>query len=361
MEIAHVGRVFAAVILGLQHVSRLRMFRPGLRRWAEVALVSPAVAASAPLILLAGSGVLAALRAHDVVSSTVAMVVLFVLSVFAPVFSVFVVVGWCVGRVLTTPDSLVVSVSEGLALLPGLLFLPMMLRNLVGPRTRSRSWEHILALVLAPCVAALAYRNWLLHFSDVTGSLSRKMVSTFGGSYGSRILGVGSESTALIVGVFLAMSVMVVAVVAVRCSDAHGQPVVMFRRFVRGSSPTQILRREYVDVAAVELGEPARWGRWTRYGVAGLLSTYALSEVLGMRSVVLVVVFLGAVALTKRSPRVVMKNEVHPIVKTLPMVGVGLLLGAVSVSPSRVFLAFAIVTVLAAATSLIRTRTLWDS
>ena len=361
VELAHVGRLFAAVISGLQHMSRLRMFRPGLRRWAEVALVSPLLAAATPVFLLLGSGLMAALRTNDIISSTVAMVGLFALSVFAPVFSMFVVIGWCVGRVLWVPGSLGMGLSESVALLPGVLFLPMMVRNLVGPRTRSRSWEHVLALVLAPCVAALVYRNWLLHFADVTGSLSRKMVSTFGGDSGRRLLGVESETTALVVGVLMAALVMLISVVAVRCSDVHGRPVVMFRRFVQELNPTQILRREYVDLAAVELGEPSRWGRWMRYGSAGLLSTYALSEVLGLKSVVLVVVFLVAVAITKRSPRTVMKNEVHPIVKTLPMVGVGLFLGAVSVSPSRVFIAFAIMTVLAAATSLVRTRALWDS
>jgi hypothetical protein len=159
----------------------------------------------------------------------------------------------------------------------------------------------------------------------------------------------------------MAISVMLIAVAAVRFADDHGRPELMFRRFVQEENPTQVLRRAYVDLATVELGEPARWSRWMRYGLAGVLSTYALSEVLGMRSIVLVLVFLTGVALAKKSQRVLFQNAVHPIVKTIPMVGVGLILGAISVSPNRVFLSFAIVALLAVASSVIRTRSLWDA
>jgi hypothetical protein len=135
----------------------------------------------------------------------------------------------------------------------------------------------------------------------------------------------------------------------------------MFSLFVQEENPIQILRRGYLDAVAVELEEPGRWGLWWRYGLAGLLSTFVLSEVLGMRSIVLVVVFLIAVAATKRFPRSLKEKEVHPIVKTVPMAAFGLLLGAIAVSPSRVFVSFAIVAILAAGASLVRTRPLWDS
>ena len=80
-----------------------------------------------------------------------------------------------------------------------------------------------------------------------------------------------------------------------------------------------------------------------------------------MRSIVLVLVFLIGVAVAKKSQRVLFKNEVHPIVKTIPTVGVGLILGAISVSPNRVFFSFAIVAVLAVLSSVVRTRSLWDA
>jgi hypothetical protein len=361
VSLAHVGRLFAFVISGLQNLSRLHMFRPGLRRWAEVALVNPALAAMLPLAIFCCSAVLAFMRTGDLISSTATMFALFILSMLAPVFSIFVVLGWCIGRMLFSSGTLAMSVSEGIALLPGLLFIPMMLRNLIGPRTRSHSWERVLALLLAPCVAALAYRDWILRFSGVADSLGKKLSSTFSLEVGDRVLGQTSELASLFLGLFMAISVMLIAVVAVRFADDHGRPELMFRRFVQKENPTQILRRAYVDLATVELGEPALWGRWMRYGLAGVLSTYALSEVLGFKSIVLVLVFLTGVALAKKSQRVLFQNEVHPIVKTIPMVGVGLILGAISVSPNRVFLSFAIVALLAVASSVIRTRSLWDA
>ena len=360
VSLGHVGRLFAYVISGLQNLSRLHMFRPGLRRWAELALVNPALAAMLPLAIFSCSALLAALATDGLMRSTVTMLCLFSLSILAPVFSLFTVIGWCVGRMLFSSGTVAMSVSEAVALLPGLLFLPMMLRNLIGPRMRSHSWERILALLLAPIVATFAYRNWILHYSGVADSLSKKLSSTLSLDVGVHVLGRTSELIALALGLFMAVSVMSVAAVALRFADGHGQPELMFRRFVREENPTQVLRRAYVDLATVELGEPARWARWMRYGIAGLLSTYLLSEVLGMESIILVVVFLIGVALAKKSQRTLFKNEVHPIVKTIPMVGIGLVLGTISVSPNRVFFSFAIVALLAMVSSVVRTRSLWD-
>jgi hypothetical protein len=367
VDITHVGRLFATVISFLQSVSRFRILRPGLRRWAEISLFSPALAAFMPVLIISCGGVLAVLRTEGIISSAVTMVGLFALSVLAPVFSIFIVLGWCLGRMLSDSGSFVVSVSESVALLPLVLFLPMMQRNLVGPRTRSRQWEFILALLLAPCVAALAYRNWIIHFYDFTGSLGNKLVSSIelvrplDVNVGARVLGTGSELEAVVIGIVMAALVMLIAIVAVQCSDADGNPELMFGRFVKKRNPVQILRRQYIDLAEVELGEPSRWGRWSRYGFSGILSTFVLSEVLGMRSIILVLVFLVAVAFTRRFPRATKKREIHPIVKTVPIAAFGLFLGAVAVSPSRVFIAFAIVAILAGCASLVRTRTLWDS
>ena len=358
--IAQVGAVFAAVIFFLQYVSRIRVLRPGLRRWAEIALVSPTLAAATPILIVLSSALLAVLRSYDIIGSTVALLGLFVLSILAPVLSVFIALGWCVGRVLSAPASFVISTLEGVALLPLVLFMPMMQRNLLGPRSRSRQWEHTFALVLAPCVAALAYRNWLTHFSDITGSLCR-MANPLSGTCGSRLLGTNTELEALIVGIVMAVLVMFVAFVAVQYSDGDGRPEIMFGRFVQLERPIQILRREYVDLATVELGEPSQWGRLWRYGLSGLLSIFLLFEVLGMRSIVVVLVFLLVVVLTRRFPRPLKSREIHPIVKTVPMAIFGLLLGAIAVSPSRVFIALTIVAILTATASLVRTRTLWDS
>jgi hypothetical protein len=360
VDIGHVGRLFAFVIATLQNMSRLHMFRPGLRRWAEVALVSPRLAVALPLVIFSCSALLATLPTEGI-RSIVTMVCLFGLSILAPVFSMFTVIGWCTGRMLFASGSLAMSVSEGIALIPGLLLVPMMLRNLVGPRMRSRSWERVLTFSLAPCVAALAYRDWLLRYSAVTDSLSKKFSSTLSLDVGNRVLGETSRSIALVVGIFMALTVMLIAITAVHFSDVHGQPVLMFRRFVREENPMQILRRAYVSVATVELGEPSPWSRWMRYGLAALLSTYALSDKLGLGSVILVLVFLGGIALAKKFERKLLRNEVHPIVKTVPMVGFGLLLGAISVSQNRVFISFTVVAVLGIASSAIRTRTLWDS
>jgi hypothetical protein len=187
------------------------------------------------------------------------------------------------------------------------------------------------------------------------------MANSLSRTCGSRLLGTNTELEALIVGIVMAVLVMFVAFVAVQYSDGDGRPLMMFERLIQQENPMQILRREYVDLATVELGEPTRWNRWSRYGLAGLLSAFVLSEVLGAKSIVLVLVFLVVVAATRRFPRVIKTKEVHPIVKTVPMAAFGLLLGAVAVSPSRVFVAFLIVAVLAGTASFIHTRTLWDS
>lgn len=360
VERASVGRLFTGVVTVIQHVSRVRFLRPGLRRWAELALVNPAAAALVPFIVTSGAVVLGILRAKSLVAPVAAIFILFLLSVTAPFFAILVSAGWWLGRVMEDHHSLAIGLSESLALLPGLLFIPMMLRGLIGPRGQTKDWERTLAFVCSPLVAVFAYRSWSLRISDVAGSISTRIFDPLGMPLGRPLFGMDGTTAGVYLSIAMSLVVCAIAFAAVRFADDRGHPILMFRSWVKMSDPRQRLRRDYVDVATVELGTPTfRW-RLFRFIFAGSLATYLLSEILGWQSIVLVVFFLLGVVFVRRSSRIVSTEPIHPIAKTIPMVALGLAMSEFSISSERAFIAFALVALLVVGTTLIRSRALWE-
>lgn len=360
VERASVGRLFTGVVTVIQHVSRVRFLRPGLRRWAELALVNPAAAALVPFIVTSGAVVLGILRAKSLVAPVAAIFILFLLSVTAPFFAILVSAGWWLGRVIEDHHSFAIGLSESLALLPGLLFIPMMLRGLIGPRGQTKDWERTLAFVCSPLVAVFAYRSWSLRISDVAGSISTRIFDPLGMPLGRPLFGMDGTTAGVYLSIAMSLVVCAIAFAAVRFADDRGHPILMFRSWVKMSDPRQRLRRDYVDVATVELGTPTfRW-RLFRFIFAGSLATYLLSEILGWQSIVLVVFFLLGVVFVRRSSRIVSTEPIHPIAKTIPMVALGLAMSEFSISSERAFIAFALVALLVVGTTLIRSRALWE-
>jgi hypothetical protein len=360
VERASVGRLFTGVVTVIQHVSRVRFLRPGLRRWAELALVNPAAAALVPFIVTSGAVVLGILRAKSLVAPVAAIFILFLLSVTAPFFAILVSAGWWLGRVMEDHHSFAIGLSESLALLPGLLFIPMMLRGLIGPRGQTKDWERTLAFVCSPLVAVFAYRSWSLRISDVAGSISTRIFDPLGMPLGRPLFGMDGTTAGVYLSIAMSLVVCAIAFAAVRFADDRGHPILMFRSWVKMSDPRQRLRRDYVDVATVELGTPTfRW-RLFRFIFAGSLATYLLSEILGWQSIVLVVFFLLGVVFVRRSSRIVSTEPIHPIAKTIPMVALGLAMSEFSISSERAFIAFALVALLVVGTTLIRSRALWE-
>ena len=360
VERASVGRLFTGVVTVIQHVSRVRFLRPGLRRWAELALVNPAAAALVPFIVTSGAVVLGILRAKSLVAPMAAIFILFLLSVTAPFFAILVSAGWWLGRVMEDHHSFAIGLSESLALLPGLLFIPMMLRGLIGPRGQTKDWERTLAFVCSPLVAVFAYRSWSLRISDVAGSISTRIFDPLGMPLGRPLFGMDGTTAGVYLSIAMSLVVCAIAFAAVRFADDRGHPILMFRSWVKMSDPRQRLRRDYVDVATVELGTPTfRW-RLFRFIFAGSLATYLLSEILGWQSIVLVVFFLLGVVFVRRSSRIVSTEPIHPIAKTIPMVALGLAMSEFSISSERAFIAFALVALLVVGTTLIRSRALWE-
>jgi hypothetical protein len=360
VERASVGRLFTGVVTVIQHVSRVRFLRPGLRRWAELALVNPAAAALVPFIVTSGAVVLGILRAKSLVAPMAAIFILFLLSVTAPFFAILVSAGWWLGRVIEDHHSFAIGLSESLALLPGLLFIPMMLRGLIGPRGQTKDWERTLAFVCSPLVAVFAYRSWSLRISDVAGSISTRIFDPLGMPLGRPLFGMDGTTAGVYLSIAMSLVVCAIAFAAVRFADDRGHPILMFRSWVKMSDPRQRLRRDYVDVATVELGTPTfRW-RLFRFIFAGSLATYLLSEILGWQSIVLVVFFLLGVVFVRRSSRIVSTEPIHPIAKTIPMVALGLAMSEFSISSERAFIAFALVALLVVGTTLIRSRALWE-
>jgi hypothetical protein len=360
IQLVNVGRLFTYEIRVLQQISRARLLRVGLRRAAEIALFSPIAALLIPLGFLLTSIVIGRSASPGMASSMVHVMILFVISFAAPLFSVVAVVGWGIGRLLNTSSDAFLVFAECVALIPGLLIVPMMLRGLIGPRGRSTRKEFVLALIVAPVVAALAFRSWLAHLPDVAGTVMKALDRIPGVDTRTPVFVAPETESAVFFSIVMAFCVCVIAVLAVRFSNERGEPVVMFRRFVDLNNPVQSLRREYVDHATVEIGDPSRWTQTALYLFALSVLTYSLFEILGWSAVALSCCFLFGVFLSTRTTRFSIGENHHPVIKAVPMTATGLVLGAITVSSGRVLLAFSGLAIFSLVALFVRPRPLWD-
>lgn len=353
-----VDALFVRIIAMLRVVSRFPFLRPGLRRLAEVSIVAPAAAAAVPLTVITGSALLAVAAHRDVIGSVAVLVGLFVLSLLAPVLAVLAVAGWFLGRVVMSPANFFVAGAESIALLPGLLIIPMMVRGIIGPRGRSRPWERWSAAALAPFVATYALKGWVANLSDSVGTLVTLTPDSLGWST-VRLIGVPTSGESWALGGVFAVLVMLVATAAVRYSEDSGHPVFMFSRWIRHDDLQQDSRREYINRTVLRSATPRTWLRPAAYTVATFTIATVLAPIVGWKALVLIAVFLLGVTGLRRAPAK-FSTEVHPIVKKVPMLALGIGLGSIAVSPNRAFLAFAVIAVVALATIPVRTRQLWQ-
>jgi hypothetical protein len=236
----------------------------------------------------------------------------------------------------------------------------MMERTLIGPRRRSGNWEYTAALVIAPIAALFAYRSWLLHLTDVTGSLLKIMENLRANLGGDRLLGTESPQTALGLAVLMSLATTLISLLALQFADSDGRPVLMLRRWIRLDNPDQSLRHEYVNQVKLKLGPSRRWVTLAKYTVATAVISFTMYEILQWSALALAVFFLLGATFVRRQTHNKLKREFHPIVRTIPMLGIGLSIAAVSVSVGNALWSFAAIAVLGIVALFIRTRTLWD-
>jgi hypothetical protein len=285
------------------------------------------------------------------------MVGLFVLSFLAPVLSVLAACGWFVGRVVLSPTEAFVAVCESLALLPGLLLIPMMVRSIIGPPERSRRWEWYASVALTPLVAAYAFKGWVYSLNAQVKTLATLAPDSLGRSRATMNFSIPSDS-ALVVAAVFAVLATAVAILAIVYSKESGTPYFMLEKWIRHDDPSQQDRIACIECTTLEEPTPRRWFQPIAYVVTATAASLVLSPILGWKAFVLIGVFLCGAALSRKfSDRG--SIEVHPIVKKIPMVFLGLALGSIAVSPDRALLAFAIITVVVLATLRVRTRQLW--
>ena len=353
-----VGPLFVRLVTTLQAASRIPALRPGLRRIAEVSVVSPAAAVSIPFVAAGGAAVLGLMFTHNRIGFDVASVGLFLLSFLAPLLSVLVAFGWFVGRVVGSPVASYVAVCESLALVPGLLLIPMMARSIIGPPERSRTWEWYASVVLTPFVAAYAFKSWLFSLNAQVKTLATLAPDSMGRARTHATLAV-SPDTSLAIGAVFALLATAVAILAIAYSEGSGTPYFILEKWIRRDDPAHQERIRCIECTTLEAPTPRKWLQPTAYVIVAAGAGLVLSPILGWKAFVLIGVFLAGVGLSPRIGRRV-SLEVHPIVKKVPMVCLGIALGAISVSPERALLAFGIITLVVLATLPVRTRQLWS-
>jgi alpha-tubulin suppressor-like RCC1 family protein len=368
-----VGGLFRLVILVIQQASRIRLFRPGLKRWAEIAILSPVSAAMAPVVVLIAGYVSGILLSNQRLSLTISLLLVFGFAVTAPLFAVLSVTGWAVGR-LVGGTSILQVVAEVLVLHIGFLFVPMMIRSVIGPRGQSSIFEFVVSLITAPLIGVIVYQKWIDGFTESVNTLYLSLPNNSENwlSGWSDFPDFSLTSTWVVSCVMSGM-VLIVSVLAIRTSDLHGHPFPIVPAHHEHEDAAHLLRHEYAETVKLELGEPRLWNKLVRYGLAGAVMVYGLSDFLGGLSILYAGVFLGANFLcrdlrrvkrpddrdTDKSPEIKKKESIHPIYRTVIAVGFGVVVSFVAVDEAVLPVYFAAIGVVCVVILVIKTRDLW--
>jgi alpha-tubulin suppressor-like RCC1 family protein len=354
-----VNGLFRRVILSIQQVSRIRLFRPGLKRWAEIAIVAPVVAAFIPVVVFVGACVAGILLSQGKFSLAIALAIVFLLVVSTPFFAFIGIAGWAVGR-LAGATALGQVISEVLVLQIGLLFAPMMVRSVVGPIGNCTKLEYRESFIVAPLLGLVIFKKWAEGFSEATKTLCLALPGDcdVANSVWASQLSISSKSTWLLA-IAMSGSVLLVSFAAIRMSDHHGHPLPFIPSKHVHEDPKHLLRHEYAETVKLELGEPRLWNKLARYCLAGFTMTFGLYEFVGWLSVAYATFFLVANYIFQDLRVINIKKEVHPINRSALVVAFGVGLSLVLVDVLSVHFAVSAIGVICVGLLLMKPRPLW--
>jgi hypothetical protein len=174
----------------------------------------------------------------------------------------------------------------------------------------------------------------------------------------------GSETTFLNVtggwmhAAVLAAASTVIAVAAVQFADYEGEPKFLFER-TNGCHPTIVVRRAFIERAAVKVPEGRAVSYVLRFLLAAVLSFVFLRQLAGWWSLALIACYLVGVWVARFVARDVGIRSVHPAVKAVPMFLVSKVIGTYSVHVGHAVVPLFVVAVVLVASMFVRTRTLW--
>lgn len=310
------GGLFVYEIFAIQTLSKFRILRIGLRRWAELSLLSPVIAALIPLIIFCTSTSLAIMVSNDWLSEVVAVSVLFLFSVLMPVFSIIAICGWFLGR-LSSGMSVAEQAVEAVLLLIGLGFTPLAMRVLIGPTWKSLRRGLIFPAGVALMVAYLGFDTFIKNLSSQIGTYANRLSGdsqTNTETFSTRIveyLTFEGENTHLFVATALVLTSLV-AFSAVWLSDYQGRPIMFLNSLHDRESSKYLLRREYAENVRVELKEGSSLTQALQYVFAGCVMGFLMWDVTFGWTVPIVVGFLlgyFVIAQTKIQTRT---RTIHP-------------------------------------------------
>lgn len=348
--------LFSFLVAELQWVSRMRMMRPGIKRITEIAVINPVAALVLQIVPFAAGLALSVDLYGGNRRGAWILVVLVLATVLSPWMAVLGTAGWFVGCLALTASP-VLAAAESVAIASGILFVPMVVRSLIGPHGLARRWETVVAWIVGPVSAWLAYGGW----ADGMSGLSR----SFTGAATAVGVPQPGDTTHLYFDVSpaqraaMTLAAIVVAVLAVAFADGNGEPRFLFEK-TRGTDPTTNIRRLFVERSTLQLADPRRHLVLVRQAFAAVLSLLFLRELVGWWSIVLVGVFIAGTQLSKTAGRDLGPKNVHPAVKVVPMTLFGFWMHGQSADAGHVVGPMFGVTVLLVATAFMRTRRVWD-
>ena len=347
----NIGNVFLGVIHSIRFFSRIRFLRPGLRRWAEVALLRPFTAAVLPFGATTmgwlfgytnGKGVPAS--EFNQLNFLVFAVAMFVASIWTPVFSIFALAGVLIGMVGFSSvflDWLYLVV----LVLSGLMLIPLMVRGMVGPKGTTSSKYIALEISIVEIIAVVVAWGWLQEMANTIVGGANVYESTDKG------LWLGA--------IFLGSAALAVAFLARKFADGVGRP-----RPIVGEPPFETdsrmaARYDYVQSVPVRLKQMDHGSVFIRALFGVVIISVGLQEVIKHWSILYAVLFVLAYYLIQFFHEKRKIREFSPVLRTSLLVVFASAVAIGKWNENQIAFLMAIVCAVTALFFLIRTRRLW--
>lgn len=356
-----VGWSFRVIVTFAHQLSRIRLFRTGLRRWVELGIQYPVGTLCLPVMQFLLSAILAVLISSGTVSTAFTVTILVILAVPVPSMTFVVAAGWFVGRAIDDISNMGPAVVEIFLLLPGAFFLPAMIRAIVGPPRKSTTLEKTFLFIAVPPLLVVVLSNWLMGLAPATNAAIRFITSTLNIEWPVSTFDLIPQVRSVVAGLIIMLFLYAIAFLRAfhTNEDGEAKPLVFLPR--RSNTSSQLIREPYCETFLREVGEPNLMNHLIRYVLAFGLMWFALAEFVGGIAFLFSGFFLLGVFIIRLRDIRIGSGQIHPGYKVFGVGLTGILISLIAVPRDASVLAIGLIALIGLISETITTRQLWET
>jgi hypothetical protein len=342
------NRIFRAVLNECRNLSRVRIFRTGLVRLAEIAYISPLTAVLIQLSALLIGPLLVVVQ-HDSQTGTLQKTSLICIGILSPLLGILTLAGWIVASTLKNPS--LEDLSFILALLPGVFILPLAVRGLVGPRNGHKKMHHWVSVLASASIChAILYSLYFQDFHSFEYTIQKTVASVFNSGLPTSS---GSNDPNIFIPVILTMmTALISAIIAAFFSTSEGEPLPISKE-----AKPEYAKRD-ITSALVPISASSKLSIRTRYVFSFALLAIFSSDFPIVSLTLAFSLFVGINLIINKRKSDRPGEGRHPVFRVFPVLLVGLLLRLSGLQFDHWTLLI-ILAIISSVPNLIQTKKIW--